>query len=151
MNLADTREVFFLTFFVQGKKSQKLSKSVKNVFDDFRAAPIVRPLWVLWLILGERSHYWMAKGNLATTTHYAWHTLCAAVDTWFLGGKRSLRNLCGRIRLLGSFGRRKHHRNCLGIILGRRNSFRGTEGFLYLDFWRIGPLVADIENKWFPV
>ena len=39
----------FSTFFAQGKKRQKSSKSVQNVFstlfDHFRAAPVFRPLW----------------------------------------------------------------------------------------------------------
>ena len=38
----------FSTFFAQGKQRQKSSKSVKNIpsfFDNFRAAPVFRPLW----------------------------------------------------------------------------------------------------------
>ena len=34
----------FSTFFAQGNKGQQLSKSVKNIFDNFRAAPVFRPL-----------------------------------------------------------------------------------------------------------
>ena len=34
----------FSTFFAQGHKRQKSSKSVKNIFDNFRAAPVFRLL-----------------------------------------------------------------------------------------------------------
>ena len=42
--------------------------------------------------------------------------------------------------ILGAVTKRLHHRNCLGIISWRRNSYSGCEGFPYRNSLQFGPL-----------